>query len=154
VNDAAAELPPPEGWEKVSHVSAFADLIGPSYQRREGEITLRAFRVQPKHANRMGLAHGGMLMSFADNVLSRAGVMASREEQELDQGASVTLRMTCDFVAPAAIGDWVEGRAWVERLSASTIFLAGKLTVGKRVVMTMTGLWARVRPRPLVPPVS
>jgi acyl-coenzyme A thioesterase PaaI-like protein len=42
-----------------------------------------------------------------------------------------TVSMTFDFVAPARVGDWVEGRAEVVRQTRSLLFTNIYLTVGE-----------------------
>jgi acyl-coenzyme A thioesterase PaaI-like protein len=42
-----------------------------------------------------------------------------------------TVSMTFDFVAPAKVGDWVEGRAEVVRQTRSLLFTNIYLTVGE-----------------------
>jgi uncharacterized protein (TIGR00369 family) len=87
-------LAPPDGFAPIIHSNPFGAHIGPIYERLEGEDFCRGFFIAEKLTNSVGIAHGGVLMTFADIVLARA-VMA-----EID-AAAVTIRLTCDFIAPA-----------------------------------------------------
>ena len=46
-----------------------------------------------------------------------------------------TVSMTFDFVAPARVGDWVEGRAEVVRQTRSLLFTNISLTVGEERIL-------------------
>ena len=46
-----------------------------------------------------------------------------------------TISMTFDFVAPAKIGDWVEGRCEVVRQTRSLLFTNIYLTVGEEKIL-------------------
>ena len=46
-----------------------------------------------------------------------------------------TVSMTFDFVAPALVGDWVEGRAEVVRQTRSLLFTNISLTVGDEKIL-------------------
>ncbi|CAE7205205.1 unnamed protein product [Symbiodinium microadriaticum] len=97
-------------------------------------ILLR-FEAEPRHINRGGVVHGGMLMTFADQVLGFAASDAA------DGKTCSTMSLNCDFVAAARIGDVIEGRAWVTRRTRSVIFVQGEVSSGGQILMTATGVW-------------
>jgi uncharacterized protein (TIGR00369 family) len=132
--------PVPEGFSPIAHSAAFGRLVGPFYDRAEGEGFVRAFRVDERHVNSLGIAHGGMLATFADVLLGTAAFRALGRP-------TVTVRMVCDFLGPARRGDWVEGRAQVVRATRSLVFLRGDLTVGRHAVLAADGVF-RILPRP------
>ncbi len=122
------DRPVPPGWRERVPRGPFARLTGPFYETEEPDAPpLRAFRVEERHTNALGIVHGGMLMSFLDSVLARA-------VSEHARGSFVTLRMTTDFLAPARIGDWVEGHAAVTRATRSLCYVRGEARVGERRV--------------------
>lgn len=49
--------------------------------------------------------------------------------------------MVSDFVAPARIGDWLEGRGEVTKATRSIVFAVGELTVDGRTILTMSGTY-------------
>ena len=136
-----ADKSPPPGFELAPPRSGFTGNNGPWYEKREGDKLLRAFRVLPKHVNALGIAHGGMLMAFADSVLARAAHSETRR-------TIVTMRMICDFVGPARLGDWVEGSAEVTRATRHLAFVRGRIWTGNRTVLTVSGIFNAVRARP------
>jgi len=91
--------------------------------------------VQQTMCNPAGGLHGGMMMTAADLVGTMGG------------GALVGLRkflptvsMTCDFVAPARLGDWVEGRPELVRQTRSLLFTNIYLTVGEEKILRASAI--------------
>jgi uncharacterized protein (TIGR00369 family) len=76
--------------------------------------------------NPAGGLHGGMMMTVADLVGTMGGGTLVGLRKFLP-----TVSMTFDFVAPAKVGDWVEGRAEVVRQTRSLLFTNIYLTVGE-----------------------
>lgn len=135
---------PPEGFLRIDFnrgrpEPTFNSHIGNLYMKR-GEKGSRdefvlGFRVHQHLCNPAGSLHGGMMMTAADLVGTMGG------------GALVGLRkflptvsMTCDFVAPARAGDWVEGRAEVVRQTRSLLFTHIYLTVGEEKIMRASAI--------------
>ena len=48
----------------------FCALIGPLYARPQGENVVIGLRIEPRHANTGGFAHGGLIASLADMTLT------------------------------------------------------------------------------------
>lgn len=136
-----SDRPPPPGFLAATPRSGFTGNNGPWYEKHEGGTLLRAFRVLDKHVNALGIAHGGMLMAFADSVLARAAFAETKR-------SAVTMRMTCDFVGPARLGDWVEGSAELTRATRHLAFVRGRIWTGNRTVLTATAVFSALRARP------
>ncbi|GBD49474.1 PaaI family thioesterase [Methylopila sp. Yamaguchi] len=123
------------GWERFQD-AGFIDLVGPIVTRR-GEGGLRAFGVtaETKHANLIGVVHGGMLMTLADRALGVAAWDAAGGR------ASVTVQFDMQFVSTAKMGDFVAVEPELVRLTSSLVFMRGTLKVGDRAVAAANGLW-------------
>jgi len=132
---------PAPGFVLAASRSAFTDHNGPWFEKHEEARTIRAFRVLEKHTNSYGIAHGGLLMSFADSVLARAAHSGGGR-------SAVTMRMVCDFVGPARLGDWVEGAGELTRMTRHLSFVRARIWTGTRPVMTATGVFSAIRARP------
>ena len=131
----------PEGFGALSTPSDYSELVGPIYDFvGDDDVAARGFRVAQKHINRAGIVHGGMLMSFADLVLSRGVRKASA-------GPGVTVRMTTEFLGPAHLGDWVEGAARVSRATKTLIFVDSEVRANGHIIMTANGVFRRIRHR-------
>lgn len=115
----------------------FTEPLGPLFIREDGSGF--AFRATERHCNARGGVHGGMLMTFADQVL---GLAVQRAVGSLDVA---TVSLNCDLVAGAVPGDLIEGEAEISRISRSIVFVRGTLGCGGRILMNASGLWKRLR---------
>jgi uncharacterized protein (TIGR00369 family) len=135
---------PPEGFLRIDFDRGRSDPtfnthVGALYARR-GEKGTRdefvlGFRVLPHMCNPAGGLHGGMMMTVADLVGTMgAGALAGIRK------FLPTVNMTFDFVAPAKVGDWVEGRAELVRVTRSLIFTNIYLTVGEEKILRASAI--------------
>lgn len=127
----------------LNPVDPFEHVIGPFYERREPDgAASYAFRVHEDHTNMAGIAHGGMLMCFADTVVAHAAFAANGSDHV------VTLSMSASFLAPARVGDLVECRPTLIRRTAEILFVGGEFMVGETVIVSARSLWKTIRMRP------
>ncbi len=126
--------PASAGWEQAKS-SAFGELVGPVWRREDGERLRFGFVVAPKHINRAGNVHGGMLMTLADQAMAMAGRKVNGARRQ------ATMELNIQFVGPAHLGEFVEAHPEVVRMTRSVIFLAVKMYVGSRIVAAATGIW-------------
>lgn len=117
---------------------AFAMLVGPLLYRREGDTLRFAFQTTQQHTNARGVIHGGMLFTFADQVLGLT------VQHVVGSVAVATVSLNCDLVRAAHPGDFIEGQAAVTRLTRSVVFVKGALYRGETVLLNASGLWMRL----------
>ena len=125
---------PPDGFLRIDFDRGsdptFNGHIGTLYAKRGAkgsrEEFVLGFRVQGHMCNPVGGLHGGMMMTVADLVGTMGGGTLVGLRKFLP-----TVRMTFDFVAPAKVGDWVEGRCEVVRQTRSLLFTNIYLTVSE-----------------------
>ena len=98
-------------------------------------------RVERKHMNTRGVAHGGMLMSLADSAL---GIVLRMSQA--NPGPMVTVSLTADFVDAARVGDWVEVRVDVQKVGKRLAFANCQLWVGEKRILRASGVFSRVAP--------
>lgn len=132
---AAAD--PPCGFEPISSSSPFGWENGPIFERDTGQAWARGFRVAEKHANAGGMCHGGMLMTFADILLSRAVL-------EVLAPPFVTVRLLSDFVGPARLGDWVEGTAHVRGEEDGLVSVVGRIYTGETTAVSTSAIFKNI----------
>ena len=130
----------PEGFRAIEHSAPFGAHVGPFYEREVEGAVVRGFRIAERHTNPAGVAHGGMLATFADIVLAQAGL------REVG-GPIVTVRMVSDFVSAGKLGAWVEGSARVRRRTRTLVFVDGELVASGRVLMTASAIFKIIEPR-------
>ncbi len=113
----------------------FIDGIGPLYGRLDGERFVLGIRVEKRHCNPGGTCHGGMIMTLSDMLL----LMGSNIEGRVNRYFT-TVNVTCDFIAPAPLGSWIEGRMQVLRVARSLVFSQGLFTVGETIIARANGI--------------
>lgn len=131
---------PRPGWTIDNNGGPYTELIGPIWRGPDepGGI-VKAILVETKHANLIGIAHGGILLSLMDNLMGSAISVAAPGSNY------VTATLSTSFASAARVGDWLEARAAITKLGRSLVFIRATLTVGGRVVMTGEGSFARVQ---------
>jgi uncharacterized protein (TIGR00369 family) len=146
-----SDTPAPPGFAPLSFGGAYFLALGAVYQRPlpDGSLLL-LLRVNESHLNVQGVAHGGMLATFADGAL---GVNISRARGK--RVAQVTVSLTADFLSSARLGDWLSARVVVNRVGKSMAFancdlFAGEQPEGGRHVLRSSTVFAFVN-RPLPP---
>lgn len=108
----------PQGFSRLTlPASEFVDSIGPFHGRhKDGQVVL-ALHIEARHANARGIAHGGLLLGYVDVALTAGSNIASGLSRFL-----TTVSVSCDFIGPARIGDWLFAHVQVLRVTASHVF--------------------------------
>ncbi len=126
------------GW-KACRTEGFYSTIGTLWSKKNAASWDYGLLLAPQHENSLGIAHGGVLMTFMDQAISMIAW------SEADRQPSATVQLDTHFLAPAKAGEFVVARVQVTRKSASLIFLRGTLCVEDREIMTAQGLMKIVR---------
>ncbi len=133
---------PPDGFVLSSNRGPFTTHNGP-YFHKEGleDRAEQAFFALKRHANGLGLVHGGMLTAFMDGLLAAAVYRATRK-------TSVTIHLSVDFLHMARVGEWVMGEAKVTRAARDVAFVEGRAYVGHHDVVRASGVFKLMNRRP------
>lgn len=141
---AARTVAPPEGFRLMELWDPFEAWLGPFFEhdlppaeRAAGRRRI-AFRIDDRHLNAEGVAHAGMLMTFADAVLGGCAWDAN------ERRPCVTLSMQSNFLGPAHPGDLVVCRAEVTRRTRVITFVRGAFHVAGEEILTASSLWKRI----------
>lgn len=132
--------PDEDGWEKYAD-DGFIGLVGPLWQRTENGVIRYALLTEHKHHNRRGFVQGGVLATLADRAM---GMTAWHSN---NQASQTTIKLELQYVAAAKIGDFVEVRCKVDRVTRSLIFMRADLLVADHLVATADGIWKVLEPR-------
>ena len=120
----------PEGFAPLYRSSPFLDVIGPLFYRGSGADLIIGLRIDSKHANSRGFAHGGVLSTLADIALGYTMESASENSVSL-----VTANLTLDYAGSAKIGDWVEAEVDIQKMGSRLAYANAYLSVvSKRIV--------------------
>jgi acyl-coenzyme A thioesterase 13 len=122
----------PPGFTPLFRSSPFLEMIGPFYQRREGDGLIIGLRVAAHHTNTRGRAHGGLLMTMADIALgyNAAFLGAEKAPGAVPTALLTTVNLSIDFVGSARLGDWVEVRVDIQKVGHRLAFANAYLSVG------------------------
>ena len=125
----------PAGWIPFAINDGFIGVNGPLYVRREGDGVVLGLRVEMRHCNPNKVCHGGMLMTFADMMLP----IGARFAANLPAIFLPTINLTMDYLAPAPLGSWIEGRTRLLRVTRNLVFADGVITDGETIVARTNG---------------
>jgi acyl-coenzyme A thioesterase PaaI-like protein len=133
----------------AQETGGFIDLIGPvdvlpgaDGEGASGGDSL-GFVVAPRHLDRAGQAHPGMLTAFADHVLA---TLARAAVAEAGGAGVAAVSLNCDFIGTVAVGETVTGTAQLTRRTRSLVFVAGTLRASGRPVLSANGIWKVLTP--------
>lgn len=128
----------PDGFELLDRDSPFSDLTGPYFEKREnGKHIMLGMRVTKNHLNRIRLTHGGVYMTLADNAFGDA------IKAECGQDASViTVNFSCQFLASAKEGDWLEARVSFNKIGRKLVFGDCKIFNGETMVFASEAVFS------------
>jgi len=128
----------PDGFAALPFHYGFIGVNGPLYCRRVGGDRLHlGFRVEERHCNPMGIAHGGMLVTFADMQLP----FGARYQGGLPDNFLPTINLSVDFLAPAKLGAWVEGETEVLRRTKNLVFAQCTVTADGEPCLRASGIF-------------
>ncbi len=137
-----SQFVPPAGFHFHDRNSAFSDLAGPYYLKAEkGSPVCLAQLIEERHLNRVGVTHGGVLMTLADNAIGDAIINAY--DQPVN---SVTVSMASEFMSPARLGDWVVAETELHRRGRRLVFAECMVKVGERKIMRASAVMSLVMP--------
>jgi uncharacterized protein (TIGR00369 family) len=126
----------PDGFVPLKlRPNPYIDACGPLYGRREGAALCLGLRVERRHCNPAGSCHGGMLGTLADMLL-----VLGAGAQTGNSRYMITVNLSCDYIAPAPEGSWIEGRLQVLRSTRSLVFCQGSLQADGAVVLRLSGI--------------
>ncbi|MFL5398908.1 MAG: PaaI family thioesterase [Myxococcales bacterium] len=134
----------PEGFARLDRGGPFLASLGSLYAKKTEQGLVIAMRIEDRHLNTRGIAHGGMLVTLADSALGIAIATAGQDPSR--PRAFVTVNLSVDFIASAREGDFVEAHVDIEKLGARLAFATCFLQVGTRRVLRASGVFATVTP--------
>lgn len=128
------------GWAYYPDEAFEAQTAGPFFFRTDEKGPVAAFRVEDKHLNGAGVAHGGLLMTFADFSLFAIAADAFGENEY-----GFTVAFSSEFLDGPKNGEHVEARGDLLRAGGSLIFVRGLVTAEGRPCLNFSGTIKRIR---------
>jgi len=130
--------PIPDGFSKIERLSPFNALVGPLYQRRDGDAVSIGLQIEQKHTNSRGICHGGVLATLADLALGYAMLARSG-----DKGSFLTAHLAVDYAGAAKAGDWLESKVEIQRVGARLAFANCYLVANGKPIVRASAIFAR-----------
>ena len=128
----------PDGFRQMSGLSPFNSLVGPLYERRDGDTVSIGVAIGEKHTNSRGICHGGVLATLADLALGYAMLAKSG-----DRGSFVTAHLAVDYAGSARPGDWIESKVEIQRVGSRLAFANCYLLSGGQPIVRASAIFAR-----------
>lgn len=141
--DQQFDQPIPDGFEHLDRGSPFVGLLGPIFHKVSDGRHVIGIRLEHKHTNVKGIAHGGMLVTLADSAL---GIALSLETD--GKKPMVTANLSTDFLDAARPGDWVEAHVNIERIGSRLAFASCYLMVDGKRILRASGVFAGLTSTP------
>ena len=130
---ATSDVPP--GFKPFGDVKGMFGLVGPIFAKVEnGEATL-GFRVEEKHLNPVGTCHGGMLATLVDVQIGFGAAVLMKQRIFLP-----TINLNCDFLAPPKLGQWVQGRTELVKVTPRMAFCNAWLEANGEICLRANGI--------------
>ncbi|WP_291296801.1 PaaI family thioesterase [Elioraea sp.] len=127
-----------EAWHRSPSRNDFTERFGPLQRRWSGDRWIYAMRVDDGHRNEAGLMHGGAMTALIDEVI---GTFVS----ETVGRPHVTVQLSTTFLEPVHVGDLVEPRGEIVKVTRSMSFVEARLHVGDSVVATASLIFKAAR---------
>lgn len=127
----------PQGFEPLSRTSPFADLVGPIYQKSDAAGLVIGLRVEEKHCNGRGIAHGGVLATLADIAMGYSAAFSTEPPTPI-----VTASQTIDYAGKAESGDWVEVHTDVQKVGRGMAFANCYFHVGSKRIARASAVFS------------
>ncbi len=128
----------PPGFEPLFRTSPFLETLGPFFFRRTPAGFVIGLRVEEKHSNARGTAHGGLLLTLADIALGYTAAFSEEPPLSL-----TTASLSTDFAGQAKIGDWVEAHVDIQKIGSRLVFANAYLVVGAERIARASAVFAR-----------
>lgn len=130
----------PDGFAPANFSPGFLEAAGPYWLKPLEGATVVGLAVGEQHNNYLDMAHGGVLTTLADVALSFQVHNSERPQLNVATNA-----LTCNFLAPARVGDWLEAHAKIDRIGKRIAYASGDIRRGGEVLMTMSGVFTVFR---------
>lgn len=124
----------------------FMGLIGPWYYKEINDSfsttnaqRILGIRVEERHTNILGFAHGGLLVTMADSAL---GYTLSRVSSP--PHPTLTASLNSNFLSTAKVGDFIESHVNIIKVGSRLRFGECELKVNNRIIFKCSGVFATI----------
>lgn len=127
----------PPGYYLTERISNFDSMIGPIYEKSDGENYFYGIRIEERHSKSGRMANGSLLFAILNYGL---GTMAYFRNGNSD---CTPITLNVDYILDVQLAEWIECSGEVVRETGALVFLKGDLHGDQGLVMTGTGIWKK-----------
>lgn len=133
----------PEGYRELSRKAPFWQLVGPFYEKPSGETLHIGLRVEERHCNVRGTAHGGLIATLADVALGYNIACATKWQLPI-----ATVNLSTDYAGAGRVGDWLEAQVDIQRLGRTVIFANTYIFAREQRIARASGVFSVLQGQP------
>lgn len=123
-----------DGW-LFDPADGFIAHVGGLWRRADDTGAHYGFITREIHANRNGVVHGGMIMTFVDRAFGMHCRLASGAEK------AATVSLSHQFVAPLKIGRFATLTPRIVKLTPRMAFVEGTVMCDGEPIVQAQGVW-------------
>ena len=136
----------PVGYLPFPDQGGFPRLCGPMhYRRMEDGSFINGFQSRLVHDNTNGVVHGGVLFTFADDIIGRAASGISRRY-------ATTVSMNVEYISAGPLDTWIEGTTEVTHMDDGFAFIRSRIFTNDQLILTADGVCRLLGPYSKVKP--
>ena len=136
----------PVGYLPFPDQGGFPRLCGPvHYRRLEDGSFINGFQSRLVHDNTNGVVHGGVLFTFADDIIGRAVSGISRRY-------ATTVSMNVEYISAGPLNTWIEGITEVTHMDDGFAFIRSRIFTNNQLILTADGVCRLLGPYSKVKP--
>lgn len=124
----------PDGFQPLSITGGLIQMLGPFYCKHVNDSPVFGLLTAPKHGNPNGIVHGATLVALIDTCMGRVIEHSTGRK-------CATIDLDTQFVAGGKIGDWIEARARLRKVTKTLAFLDGEILANGELLMTATAIF-------------
>ncbi|SCY90285.1 PaaI family thioesterase [Paracoccus tibetensis] len=123
-----------DAWKPVA-APGFMEVVGPLLKSRQpNESNTYGLLTDQRHANAIGIVHGGVITTLLDQAIAIVAWNAA------DRQPTVTVQMDASFLGAAKVGDFLTVRAQVRHATRSLMFLDAEVFSGDAAIARATAI--------------
>ena len=130
----AMEKKIPNGFVVNKRRGPYTNHNGPFYIKNIDNKWVHGAYILDRHCNAANIAHGGMLMAFADGVLGHTVFYETKR-------AGVTIKFNSEFLSAVREGEWLEGHGNVSSVKGDYVYCDTILKVSTRNILSVTSIF-------------
>lgn len=116
----------------------FWELVGPFYEKVcEDGTRYVGLRIEERHGNVRGTAHGGLIATLVDIALGYNIACATGWTLPI-----ATVNLSVDYAGAAQVGDWLEARVDLQRIGRNLIFANAFIYNGDTRITRASGVFS------------